>query len=142
MAHENVDTSGAVRLGLLAASGFTVFIAVAVVLHFVQPELHPSRRFISEYAAGSMGWLLNAGFAFFAVGLSALAMAFGWRPGPLAGTRVGGASPRAASLPLRVVRLAAGGRPRARGRSLRRACTRPAGESGVVRRACANGGMS
>lgn len=90
MAHENVDTSGAVRLGLLAASGFTVFIAVAVVLHFVQPELHPSRRFISEYAAGSMGWLLNAGFAFFAVGLSALAIAFGWRPGPLAGTRVGG----------------------------------------------------
>lgn len=90
MAHDNADTSGAVRLGRLSASGFTVFLAVVVVLHFVQPELHPSRRFISEYAVGRMGWLLNAGFAFFAFGLSALATAFGWRLGPPAGTRVGG----------------------------------------------------
>lgn len=64
------------RLGLLSASSFAVFLAVVVALHFVQSELHPFKRFVSEYAVGRMGWLLNAGFAFFAFGLSALAIAF------------------------------------------------------------------
>lgn len=78
------------RLGLLSASSFAVFLSVVVVLHFVQPQLHPFRRFVSEYAVGRMGWLLNAGFAFFAFGLSALAIAFGWLLRPPARTRVGG----------------------------------------------------
>lgn len=90
MAHDNADASRVARLGLLSASSFAVFLAVVVVLHFVQPELRPVRRFISEYAVGRMGWLLNTGFAFFAFGLSALATAFGWRLDPRARTRVGG----------------------------------------------------
>lgn len=90
MVGDNTDATRVVRLGRVATSSFAVFLAVVVALHFVQPELHPFRRFVSEYAVGRMGWLLNAGFFFFAFGLAALATAFGWLLDLPARTRVGG----------------------------------------------------
>lgn len=90
MAHDNAAASRAGRLGVFATWSFTVFLAVVVVLHFMQPELHPFRRFVSEYALGRMGWLLNTGFLSFAAGLAALAAAFGWLLDAPAQRRVGG----------------------------------------------------
>lgn len=84
------DVSRVRGLGVLAAAGFAVFVAVALTFHFVQPELHPLRRFISEYAAGRAGWLLNIAFFAFALGLAALTAVFGRLLDPPARTRVGG----------------------------------------------------
>lgn len=90
----DADVTGAARLaarpGVFATASFTVFLAIVVAFHFVQPDLHPFQRVVSEYAVGRLGWLLNAGFGFFAFGLAALAMAFGWLLGPPARARLGG----------------------------------------------------
>lgn len=91
MVRDSTDASRAMRLGVLATSCFAVFLAIVIALHFVQPELHPFRRFVSEYAVGPMGWLLNVGFLCFAFGLAALAAAFGWLLTPPSRTRPGGA---------------------------------------------------
>lgn len=45
-----------------------IFMALLFVLHFIKPEIDPSWRFISEYALGDHGWLMNA--AFIALGIS------------------------------------------------------------------------
>lgn len=43
----------------IAIAGFSVFLAIILLLHVLHPEFMPTQRFISEYALGDYGWLLN-----------------------------------------------------------------------------------
>ncbi len=62
----------AARFALASAA---LALACLVILHFVQPELDPARRMISEYAIGPHGWLMTACFAAFALASACLAVA-------------------------------------------------------------------
>lgn len=46
-----------------------VFLVLLVSLHFLEPEFDPTWRFISEYALGSVGWLMNLAFLALAISL-------------------------------------------------------------------------
>jgi hypothetical protein len=50
-----------------------VFAAVSIAEHLLRPGLDPARHEISEYAHGPGGWAMTAGFAMWAVSLSATA---------------------------------------------------------------------
>lgn len=39
-----------------------LFVALLALLHFIKPEINPTWRFISEYALGKNGWLMNVTF--------------------------------------------------------------------------------
>ncbi|HLV99188.1 MAG TPA: DUF998 domain-containing protein [Ktedonobacterales bacterium] len=56
-------------LGVLSSVG------LVVALHFLRPDLNPTRRFISDYAIGPHGMLMN--LAFWACGLGMLALVVG-----------------------------------------------------------------
>jgi hypothetical protein len=51
-----------------------VFLTV-LLLHFIQPDLNPLSRLVSQYALGKQGWVLTAGLMGFAVSALALACA-------------------------------------------------------------------
>lgn len=80
--------AGAARLTL---AGTLSFLAVVLALHFLRRDYDPTRRFLSEFAVGPYGGLMT--MAFFVLGLSAFALAFGFQqerqlsgrnwPGPL-----------------------------------------------------------
>jgi hypothetical protein len=66
-----------------------LFLAGLVVEHWLQPGLDPDRHRISEYANGSPGWLMTAGFTAWGLSLTLAALALwhsGLRP---SGMRVG-----------------------------------------------------
>lgn len=44
---------------IIAMTGFTVFLSVLFVMHFIHPEFTFLDHFMSEYAHGEYGWLLN-----------------------------------------------------------------------------------
>jgi hypothetical protein len=46
-----------------------------LLLHFIQPDLNPLSRLVSQYALGKQGWLLTVGLMGFAVSAFALACA-------------------------------------------------------------------
>jgi len=50
-----------------------LFIVVLAAEHLLQPGLSPERHRISEYANGSPGWLMTAGFVAWALSLAAAA---------------------------------------------------------------------
>jgi len=61
---------------LLARSvitGAALYILIVVVLHFLRPDYHPARRFLSEYAVGRFGGLGTAAFCVLAGTTAALA---------------------------------------------------------------------
>ena len=60
------------RLSFAAAALFVVLLAA---LHIVKPELDPSWRFISEYAIGDKGWIMDVAFLSLAVSFIALFVA-------------------------------------------------------------------
>lgn len=64
----------AARLSFLAA---LVFVVLLSALHFIRPELDPSWHFISEYAIGGFGWLME--LAFFSLALSCIMLFFAIR---------------------------------------------------------------
>src|ERR1051326_6196203 len=51
-----------------------VFLTLLVSLHFLEPEIDPSWRWISEFALGRVGWLMSV--AFFCWGGAMLALLF------------------------------------------------------------------
>jgi hypothetical membrane protein len=51
-----------------------VFLAI-LALHAIKPEYHPSWRFISEYAIGPWGWVMQLTFVVWAVSCATLAVA-------------------------------------------------------------------
>ena len=63
---------------------------VITAFHFIRPELNPLTSVVSEYAVGTMGWLLNAALVGFAVGVASLGLAFARELQPPASSQVGG----------------------------------------------------
>jgi len=47
------------RTSIVAMIGFIVFLSVLFVMHFIHPEFTFSDHFMSEYANGEYGWILN-----------------------------------------------------------------------------------
>jgi hypothetical protein len=59
----------------LAAAGVFAVALIIVALHAIKPELEPSWRFISEYAIGRHGWIMELAFMIWAASCAALALA-------------------------------------------------------------------
>lgn len=55
-----------------------IFLLLIAALHFIKPELDPSWRFLSEYAIGDNGWLMQ--LAFFCLSISCFACFLSIRP--------------------------------------------------------------
>jgi len=55
----------AARLSIVTG---VLFVLILLSLHIIEPEFDPTWRFISEYALGSVGWLMH--LAFFALAIS------------------------------------------------------------------------
>ncbi len=66
------------RAARVAALLAGAFVALLIVLHFLEPEFDPSRRMISEYETGRVGWLMT--LAFFCWGGSVFALLIGLWP--------------------------------------------------------------
>jgi hypothetical protein len=58
-------SSIAARLSFAGAATFALLLAA---LHFIKPELDPSWHFISEYAIGEYGWIMELAFLSLALG--------------------------------------------------------------------------
>jgi len=56
-----------------AAGAVTVVLLAA--LHFIQPELDPGSRFLSDYANGRLGWTMTLAFVAWSVATGSLAVA-------------------------------------------------------------------
>lgn len=69
-----------------AAAAVTVVLLAA--LHFIQPELNPGSRFLSDYANGRLGWMMTLAFVAWAVATGSLAVALQRRIRTIAG-RIG-----------------------------------------------------
>ncbi len=63
------------RLSSVAIVGFSLFLFVLFLMHFVHPEIAFATRFMSEYALGEHGWLLNIAFSANLVGSVAFLVA-------------------------------------------------------------------
>ena len=60
------------RWSSIAIAGFSVHIAILIVLHVLCPEFDPLRQFMSEYAVGEYGWLLTIALGAVVIGCAAL----------------------------------------------------------------------
>ncbi|RIL08091.1 MAG: hypothetical protein DCC71_00405 [Proteobacteria bacterium] len=58
-----------------AAAAAIAVALVVLALHALEPALAPSWRFVSEYANGRHGWLMQCAFGIWAAGCAALAFA-------------------------------------------------------------------
>src|SRR6266508_294458 len=56
----------------LSMSAAVTFLVLLVALHFIEPELDPSWRVISEYEIGDYGWMMR--LAFFSLAVSCIAL--------------------------------------------------------------------
>lgn len=52
-----------------------VFLGLLLILHFLEPEIDPSWRWISEFALGRVGWLMSVAFFFWGGAVLALLIA-------------------------------------------------------------------
>ena len=78
----------AARAAEVAFIGTGTFLALVVVLHFIEREFDPSWRMLSEYSLGQFGWLMRV--AFIGLGLGCLGDAVAtWPAMTSAGGRVG-----------------------------------------------------
>ena len=64
------------QLPLTAVAGFSTFLVVTFVLHFIQPDYDISKEYVSEFVLGAHGWLLNIGIAGNLAGCTAFTLAF------------------------------------------------------------------
>ncbi|OOC61796.1 DUF998 domain-containing protein [Paenibacillus ihbetae] len=53
----------------------TLFVLILASLHVLEPEFDPTWRFVSEYALGSVGWLMQVAFALLAAAQIGVAIA-------------------------------------------------------------------
>ncbi len=65
----------AVWCSFIALTGVLYFIMAVVILHLLRPDLNPITHAVSNYAAGSFGFLMT--LAFFMLALSEFALAWG-----------------------------------------------------------------
>ena len=68
------------KVGVLTAAhtctaAVSVFIALVVLLHVIEPQFGPTWRFVSEYSNGQYGWLMRGAFFVMAIGCAACAAA-------------------------------------------------------------------
>jgi len=49
-------------LASFVIAGGVIYLAIEVALHFLRPDYHPARRFLSEYAVGNFGFLGTIAF--------------------------------------------------------------------------------
>lgn len=68
-------TGAALLAARLAAGGGIAVGLIILALHAIKPEYEPSWRFISEYAIGPGGWIMQAAFLLWAASGAALALA-------------------------------------------------------------------
>jgi Protein of unknown function (DUF998) len=61
--------------GSVAVAGIGLFVAAALLMHFVQPELDPIQMAVSYYMNGRLGWVLGIGLV--AMGIGSLSIAWG-----------------------------------------------------------------
>lgn len=61
-------------LALIAIGGIVYFVVAIVVLHFLCPEYNPINHAVSNYAAGSYGYLMTSAFYMLASSVLALAL--------------------------------------------------------------------
>lgn len=74
----NVDVLELARVRAAAwccIGGTTGFVMLLTGLHFLEPQLDPSWRFISEYAIGPFGWIMSLAFFFLVAAYVALFIA-------------------------------------------------------------------
>ncbi len=69
-----VSGAAAVAAKITLVSG-TLFAVLLLALHLLEPEFDPAWRFISEYALGRFGWIMNLAFVALATSLGACAVA-------------------------------------------------------------------
>ncbi len=62
-------------LGIAGLAGIGAWVLIVILLHFIKSDLDPIDTYISDYAIGDHGWLMQV--AFYAVGLGVLAIAAG-----------------------------------------------------------------
>lgn len=77
MASERVTGTQAVSIGMLGTfgvAGCIYFVVTVIALHFIEPDLNPIRRFVSDYANGRAGWLQGVAFIVFGAGILAIAI--------------------------------------------------------------------
>ena len=76
MAENTLSTKPVTAISVTAASlsfaGAATFVLLLAALHVIKPELDPSWRFISEYAIGENGWIME--LAFLSLALSYVAL--------------------------------------------------------------------
>lgn len=75
--HPAPSSARLATLADIASVGVALFLSITIVLHLLQPDLDPAGRFVSEYAPGPTGWLMNVAFVALAVALASFAVAFG-----------------------------------------------------------------
>jgi hypothetical protein len=79
MAENTLSTKPVTAISGTAASlsfaGAATFVLLLAALHIIKPELDPSWRFISEYAIGENGWIMQLAFLSLALSYVALFMA-------------------------------------------------------------------
>ena len=64
------------KISNTAIIGFSVFLCITLILHFLQPEYEVSQRYISEFMLGESGWLLNIAITGNLIGCTAFTIAF------------------------------------------------------------------
>jgi hypothetical protein len=63
-------------MGTIGLAGVAAWIAIVVALHGIKSDLDPIDTYISDYAIGDNGWLMQ--IAFYLVAAATLAIAAGW----------------------------------------------------------------
>ena len=74
------------QLGTIAMIGVGWFVVAVLALHVVEPDFSVVNNYISEYALGESGWLMQS--AFFGIGFGVIAIALGLRQTLAPGKRV------------------------------------------------------
>lgn len=67
LVHAKPITKTASRFALISVLAGTLFILTLSSLHILEPEFDPTWRFISEYALGTSGWMMQLSFGMLAV---------------------------------------------------------------------------
>src|SRR2546423_599983 len=57
-----------IRLAVLAMAFETWCVLALSAMHFLRPDLAPTRHMVSEYALGRYGWVMTSAFAAMALG--------------------------------------------------------------------------
>jgi hypothetical membrane protein len=74
------------QLGTVGMIGIGWFVVAVLALHVIEPEFSVIDTFISDYALGDYGWLMQS--AFFGAGVGTIAIALGLRKTLASGKRV------------------------------------------------------